>query len=160
MIIGGYVVVWGSPTDLDLENEYFTPDTDLGQLRNYPVIYYESHLNQFEKIGQTTRVEKDDVGLWVEAHLDFNIEKGRAVGELIHRMHNDGKTNMAMVVKGNSVDDIKETEISENVYRIDVYPVDEIAITPTPADPKNKITKIEEEDSDKRNEHDGFYLED
>ena len=28
--IGGYLVVWGSPQQRDLQGEYFTPDTDLG----------------------------------------------------------------------------------------------------------------------------------
>ena len=28
--IGGYLVVWGSPAQRDLQGEYFTPETELG----------------------------------------------------------------------------------------------------------------------------------
>ena len=28
--VGGYLVVWGSPASRDLQDEYFTPATDLG----------------------------------------------------------------------------------------------------------------------------------
>src|SRR5215813_4718599 len=40
--VGGYLVVWGSPQQRDLQGEYFTPKTDLGLgwYDQRPVLYH------------------------------------------------------------------------------------------------------------------------
>ena len=40
--VGGYLVVWGTPRQRDLQGEYFTPETDLGLdwYDQRPVLYH------------------------------------------------------------------------------------------------------------------------
>jgi HK97 family phage major capsid protein len=71
--VGGYLVVWGTPAQRDLQGEYFTPQTELG-LGWYPVrpVLYHHGLGDAEAtvIGKIDRLTADESGVWAEAQLD------------------------------------------------------------------------------------------
>ena len=76
--VGGYLVRWGQPGDVDLTGDYFTPDTDLGVEigANLPVYYEHGYdpVIKSRKIGKGTILKTDDVGLWFEGQLELRDE--------------------------------------------------------------------------------------
>src|SRR5574342_419298 len=87
--VGGYLVVWGSPQERDLQGEYFTPETDLGLdwYARRPVLYHHGLDGELKAavIGVIDTLRADDTGLWAEAQLDMRQRYVLAVRRLIDR---------------------------------------------------------------------------
>ncbi|NOG51999.1 MAG: hypothetical protein HND48_23095 [Chloroflexi bacterium] len=87
--IGGYLAVWGSADQRDLQDEYFTPATDFGLdwYETRPVLYQHALDDAIKTaaLGVIDTLRKDDVGLWAEAQLDKRNRYVQAVLDLIAR---------------------------------------------------------------------------
>lgn len=76
--VGGYLIVWGSPAQRDLQGEYFTPATELGLdwYPRRPVLFHHglraglAHPPDADAVGVIDTLRPDDSGLWAEAALD------------------------------------------------------------------------------------------
>lgn len=74
--VGAYLCIWGNPAMKDLSGEYFTPNTEemtavFDAVGAVPAIYHHAMDETMKStvIGLVDRMEKDDVGLWVEAQI-------------------------------------------------------------------------------------------
>jgi phage head maturation protease len=127
--IGGYLVVWGGPQTLDLQGEYFTPQTDFA-LDWYAVrpVLYQHGLDGTMKgalVGQIDTLRADDVGIWAEAQLDL---RHRYV-EVVLRLVEQG----VLAWSSGSLPHLVERERDGKIIR---WPLIEGSLTPTPAEPR------------------------
>lgn len=127
--VGGYLVVWGSPAQKDLQGEYFTPETDL-RLNWYdqrPVLYHhglDSDLKA-EEIGVIISLKADNTGVWAEAQLDMRNKYVRRVLQLIEQ----GVIGWS----SGSIPHLVEVATDGRIKR---WPIVEGSLTPTPAEPR------------------------
>lgn len=126
--IGGYLVVWGSPNERDLQGEYFTPETDLG-LEWYgerPVLYHHGLDGDLETevIGVIKTLRPDKVGLWAEAQLDMHKHYVQTVLRLVDKG-----------VLGWSSGSVPHLTIVTKDGEIKRWPIVEGSLTPAPAQP-------------------------
>jgi HK97 family phage major capsid protein len=127
--VGGYLVVWGDPSQRDLQGEYFTPETELG-LEWYPrrpVLYHHGLDGDLKAavIGEIDTLTIDDVGVWAEAQLDLRQRYVRAVQRLIDRG-----------VLGWSSGSLPHLVDYADDGRIKRWPIVEGSLTPAPAEPR------------------------
>ena len=92
--IGGYLALWGSPEERDLEGQYFTRQTNFWSkdYPNPPVLFdhasstlpgMESATAEDVRFGTIKSFKPDDMGLWIEATIDEHNEWVQAVLKLI-----------------------------------------------------------------------------
>jgi phage head maturation protease len=141
--VKGYLVRFGSPDAVDLEGDWFAPETDFG----FPVkagsrvplnLYYHHGMDQ--KVGRksigTGYVKMDDTGLWYEAQIDLADEYGRMIAKLAK----EGKMGFSSGAAGHLVER-KSTGAASQITR---WPIAEASITPTPAEWRNSVKSIDE----------------
>lgn len=127
--VGGYLVLWGDADHRDLQDEYFTPSTDLA-LDWYPrrPILYHHGLDEAvkaEMIGVIESMTPDDTGLWIEGQLDKRNRWTAAVLQLV-RAGKLGWSSGSLVHLAKAEDDGRLTR----------WPIVEGSMTPTPAEPR------------------------
>lgn len=126
--LGGYLLRFTNELDRDLEGEYFSSDTYLGEAEKLPVYYhhgYDEVLGK-EPIG-TCELKRDDVGVWVDIQLTRRDEYADAIMRLAE-----------MGVLGLSSGAVAHLVERRN-GKITQWPLGEASITPTPAEPRNEI---------------------
>lgn len=127
--VGGYLVIWGTPAQRDLQGEYFTPDTDLGLAwyARRPVLYHHGldAAVKADVIGTIDTLRADDTGVWAEAQLDRHNRYAQAVRRLIDRgiLHWSSGSLPHLVA------------VAEDGH-ITRWPIVEGSLTPTPAEPR------------------------
>lgn len=74
--VGNYLCVWGDPAHRDLAGEYFTPRTQemtaiFDAIGAIPAIYHHALDGRIKSavIGLVDVMQKDDVGMWIEAQV-------------------------------------------------------------------------------------------
>ncbi len=127
--VGGYLVVWGSPQQRDLQGEYFTPETELGLdwYDQRPVLYHHGLDGNLKAavIGVIDTLRPDETGLWAEAQLDMRQRYVQAVQRLIDRG-----------ILGWSSGSLPHLVEVADDGRIKRWPIVEGSLTPTPAEPR------------------------
>ncbi len=127
--VGGYLVVWGTPQQRDLQGEFFTPHTELGLdwYDQRPVLYHHGLDGQLKAaiIGVMDTLRPDDVGIWAEAQLDTRQRYVRAVLRLVEK----GILGWSSGSLPHLVDVSPQGEIKR-------WPIVEGSLTPTPAEPR------------------------
>lgn len=135
--IGGYGVVFGNPDQRDLYGDYFTAETDfwLGEYRDQPVMYdhalgqlpleMDAKIPRNFKLGRVVKAVVDTIGLWIEAVIEEHNDWAEAVLSLVDQgiMHWSSGSVSHLVTYGPD-------------YQIVSWPVVEMSITPTPAEPR------------------------
>lgn len=128
--IGGYLVVWGSPQQKDLQGEYFTPKTDLGLkwYHNRPMLYHHGIDGSLkaEPIGVIDTLQADEVGVWAEGQLDMHHRYATAIKRLVERG--------VLGWSSGTLPHLVERDANGNIKR---WPIVEGSLTPTPAEPRN-----------------------
>lgn len=127
--VGGYLVVWGSPQQRDLQGEYFTPETDLAieWYAQRPVLYHHGLDGTLKGsiIGTIDTLRPDDTGLWAEAQLDLRKRYVRTVLQLVERG-----------ILGWSSGSLPHlVEVADDGH-IKKWPLVEGSLTPSPAEPR------------------------
>ncbi len=126
--LGGYAIVWGGR---DLYDTYFTPETDTwrDRLPNPPLLYDHGFNEAIgaTPLGQIVVRRIDDIGEWVEAELERHSEYLEAIKELLRR----DKQSLGWSTA--SARHLVEIEDDGCIRR---WPVVEVSLTPTPAEPR------------------------
>lgn len=134
---GGYLVKFSTPMDPDLDNEFFSKETDLGVEGggSLPVYYQHGMDDQIKskRIGRGV-VKYDDAGLWFEMQLKMRDEYEKYIAQLIE----EGKLGLSSGAAGHLV----ERESVGKTRHIKCWPIAEASLTPTPAEPRNMVTPI------------------
>lgn len=131
--IGGYLVVWGSPSQRDKQGEYFTPDTEfrLDYYQSRPVLFHHGLADADSiKIGEITALREDDKGLYAQAKL-FLQDDNPQVRRFAQRAWDEAQ-NDKMFWSSGSIAHL--VEIAPN-GQIKKWPLVEGSLTPTPAEP-------------------------
>lgn len=121
--IGGYGVIFGGR---DLDGETFEPDTDymLDLVPRKPVLY--DHMQQDVKtaIGTVDEMKADDEGLWIEAQISRSNAYAERVMALVHAGRLGWSTGSVAHMAQRDQGVIKS------------WPIIEVSLTPTPAEPR------------------------
>ncbi|MBZ0300809.1 MAG: phage major capsid protein, partial [Anaerolineae bacterium] len=127
--VGGYLVVWGSRTQRDLQGEYFTPETDLGLgwYDQRPVLYHHGLDGNLKAavIGTIDTLVADETGVWAEAQLDLRKRYVRTVQRLVDKG--------ALGWSSGSLPHL--VKVADD-GRIQQWPIVEGSLTPAPAEPR------------------------
>ena len=133
--VGGYLVMYGSPAQKDLQGEYFTPETELG-LNWYtkrPALYHHGldGTLEAETIGEIDTLTPDDIGVWAEAQLDMRKKYVQAVYALVEKG--------ALGWSSGSIPHLVKIAAGG---RIEEWPIVEGSLTPTPAEPRIVVSTL------------------
>lgn len=148
--VGGYAVRFTDRANRDSYGEYFTKDTYLGAHQGDGVdvlfhhgqpLYTTRRLTEAQKkafedfrnhiFSGTAKTKKDDVGLFTEVVLDMADAYEKAVFGLVKA----GKLGWS---SGSTWHMVKRTDDGE----IKRWPIIEISLTPTPAEPTNRAVTL------------------
>lgn len=133
--VGGYLVRFSTQDDTDLTGDYFTKNTDFGEISKLPLMY---HHGLDEKIGRrrigTTQLSADDIGLWAESQLNLRDEYEK----VIFAMAKAGKLGYSSGAAAHTV----EREEKQKSSKITKWYMAEASLTPTPAEPRNMVMPI------------------
>ena len=137
--VGGYLIVWGSPAQRDLQGEYFTPETEmrLDYYKERPVLYHHGLGDSGSlKIGEIYDITKDDKGVYARARLFLNDANSevRAVATGAWELTKQDK----LFWSSGSLGHLVKTDPDG---RITKWPLVEGSLTPTPAEPQR--TKVD-----------------
>ncbi len=128
--IGGYLVVWGSPAQKDLQGEYFTPDTELGLdwYDRRPVLYHHGLDSDLKAsvVGVIDHLKTDSIGVWAEAQLDMRHKYIQALQRLVKQG--------ALGWSSGSLSHLVEVADDGHIRR---WPIVEGSMTPAPAEPRH-----------------------
>lgn len=127
--VGGYLVVWGSPQQRDLQGEYFSPESELGLdwYDQRPVLYHHGLDGKMKAavIGVIDRLQADATGVWAEAQLDLRQKYVRTVLKLVEKG--------ILGWSSGSLPHLVEVAADGHITR---WPIVEGSLTPSPAEPR------------------------
>jgi len=134
--LGGYLVRFSSDDEPDITGEFFTKDTDYGDAES-SAVYYNHGLDPVlkrRKLGKAT-LKLDDFGVWAEAQLNMRDEYEK----FIYEMAEKGRQGWSSGTASHLV----EREPSGKAVWIKSWPLGlDASITPTPAEPMNKVQPL------------------
>lgn len=140
-LVQGYIVRYGSRDDVDLEGEFFTPETDLGPyLEAGPVamvhhgIPVQENYRDYARrtLKNPMKTIKDDVGI-IGQHLYDMADEYEA---MLFQLAKDGKFGYSTGAIPYAV------EIDYDTGEIKKWIVTEVSYTPTPAEPRNRVVAL------------------
>ena len=131
--VKGWAVRFTGPNDTDLEGDYFTGDTDFGAVKEVG-LYYQHGMDKElgrKRIG-TAELEKKDAGLWMQAQMKLREDYEKAIEEMVRRK----KMGISSGAAGHLVERVK----TNGGNFIAQWPIGEVSLTPTPAEPRNVVS--------------------
>lgn len=135
--VEGYLIRFGSPQDTDLEDDFFTADTEFHlHAGNTKSIHYHHGLNV--KIGKKSigigSLRKDDVGIWIQSQLDLEDDYQKA----IYRLAQQGRLRWS----SGAVSHLVERKSVGSANQILSWPIGEASLTPAPAEYRNQAVAV------------------
>jgi HK97 family phage major capsid protein len=132
--VGGYLVRFTTDNDPDLTGEFFAKATrfDVEDGDTRPA-YYHHGLDGTLKtrvLGRGT-LRMDDVGVWAETQIRLADDYSRKVADMVEQ----GKLGYS----SGAVSHLVEKEEAGKAVFIKTWPIGEISLTPTPAEPRNRV---------------------
>jgi hypothetical protein len=125
-VVGGYLLLWGNAEERDLQDDYFTPETELmlSHYKTAPALFHHG-LDQevgLSVIGHRVEAKTDDNGVWVE---DW-INKSNKYWKMVKPLLGSGR----LFYSPGSAPHLVERE---DDGRLKSFPVVEDTLTPIPA---------------------------
>jgi hypothetical protein len=130
--IEGYLVRFSTPKDPDLQGEFFTKDTDFGIHTRLPLYYQHGFDDRLKtrRIGMG-EAHKDDTGLWYSAQIEMRDDYEKMLNEMAAA----GKLGYS----SGAISHLVEREAVGKAHWLKSWPVGEASLTPTPAEPRNRV---------------------
>lgn len=132
--IHGYLALWGDAKTVDLDGEYFTPQTNFWNDRlGYPrPLTWDHAQDKTTKsnpiIGGITQTGIDEIGMWYDAQLDVAHQYRKAIDKLVSER--DAGTS------SDSVPQYIEREQTGKSVWLKTWPLFGAALTVTPCEPR------------------------
>jgi len=90
VLLGGYLVRFGSPDETDLSGDFFTPETDFGDLKSsevyfhhrYPLASGEYTIPAYRKTLGKAELKLDEVGIFAEVVIQMRNEYEKMIADL------------------------------------------------------------------------------
>lgn len=141
--IGGCAVRFGSPEDHDPQGDFFTKATYFGRGREVDLYYHHNLPRRGDPLGLRLRdreighgeVKAADDGLYVEGTLDLSDPDVAA----LYRDVEAGKVGFS---SGSDRRLVKRTPVKAGVFRVDRWPMNEISLTYTPVEKRNRAVAL------------------
>src|SRR3990172_3492324 len=138
--VGGYLVIFTTDEDPDLEGEFFTKDTYFGDpdpVPLYGTVYYNHGLDK--KIGKrrlgVAEHRVDDFGVWAEAQLNQRDKYEK----FIYQLAEQGKLGWS----SGTASHLMEREMTGKAVWIKSWPLGlDDTLTPVPAEPRNSVMPL------------------
>jgi len=135
--IGGYLVHFGSEKSVDLDDDFFTADTDFGP-HETSMTFYDHGLDGVLKrrvLDPRAALKKDGIGVWVEAQLAMRDEYEKAIYGLAEADKLGWSSGTAV--------HLVETEKRGKATWIKTWPLGlDASLTPVPAEPRTKAVAL------------------
>ena len=139
--LGGYAVLWGSSAQRDLTGEYFTQETReldaiFTAMKRLPLLYHHGADGKMETavVGPVDVMQRDEAGLWYEAQIALAGEYRQALEGLVEQG-----------LLGTSSGTLPAARrVERRSGRITRWPIAELSLTPTPAEPRMMETPVAE----------------
>jgi HK97 family phage major capsid protein len=135
--VGGYLVRFGAPDAPDLEDEYFTAETNFGGHSTTPVLYQHGQDRRIKRrvLDGAATLRTDDVGVWIEAQLALRDQYER----YIYAQAEAGKMGWS----SGTAPHLVEKRAMGKATHILAWPLGlDASITPTPAEPHNAVVSL------------------
>lgn len=148
--VGGYLVMFTDASQKDLDGEYFTKSTYFGARAGDGVDVMFHHGRKMPNVmrlpaaqkakvdafsdhifSQPVKTKTDEVGIWAETVLNLADEYEKAVYDLVAA----GKMSWS----SGAVSHLVKKEPDGKITR---WPIGEASLTPTPAQPRQKVTAV------------------
>ena len=134
--VAGYLVRFSDENTPDLTGDFFTKDTDFGDI-DHADVYYSHGMDA--KIGKRKlgkgELRPDDVGMWIETQLSMRDEYEKAIYDLAEK----GKLGWSSGTASHLV----EREPTGKANFIKSWPLGlDASLTPTPAEPRNSVVTL------------------
>ncbi len=139
--VGGLGVRFSGVGDTDLEGEYFTAETYYGAHdgdgadcwvhHGFPLITGKQGKDWADHLLKPVKAKKQDMGIWVEAVCDMADEYEQKVYEMVEA----GKLGWSSATAGHMRRVTDDGEITR-------WPIVEFSLTPTPAEPRNRVMTL------------------
>lgn len=136
--LGGYLVRYGDPAHTDLTGDYFTKNTDFGNVETsltwfnhrMPVKSSKGRVQYKDELPEA-KLTRDDMGVFAEVVLSARNEYEKEIAAL----GLEGKLAWSSGTANHLVD---RKQISEGIYEITRWKLGlDASLTPTPAEPRN-----------------------
>lgn len=132
--IGGYGVVFGGH-DASSTKDRFTAETDFwfDRITATPMVMYQHGQDGVLKrsvVGRVTSTKPDSIGLWVEAQITAAKQYADAIRQLVAK----GVLGWSSGSVPHLVERVKSA--TPGVHEITSWPIVELSLTPTPAEPR------------------------
>ncbi len=134
MKIAGYLVMYGDEKNVDLQGDFFTPETDFDLVGDSDKRFgYHDHgmdvtfKNQKIGVGTLTKKEK---GVWLEAQLNRSSEYAQMVYDLAEK----GELGLS---SGSIAHLVRREKVGKS-YKFTHWPIGEWSTTVQPAEPRTK----------------------
>ncbi|MEP7289636.1 MAG: HK97 family phage prohead protease [Chloroflexota bacterium] len=128
-VVAGYLVRFGSPSDRDFHDDYFTKRTEMQYGVKpgdpIPVLYLHGKSAEIGEtpLGYITHIAVDEIGVWAQAQLDLSNQYIKAVKGLIAKG--------ALAWSSGSLPDYVTKSADREILR---WIIVEGSLTPTPAE--------------------------
>jgi len=134
--IGGYAVLFSGPTDTDLYGDFFTDDTDFGDVKSVGLYYQHGYdpVLKNTRIGSGT-LKNDERGLWFEAQIEDRHEYVDMIRELVEM----GKLGYSSGAVSHLV---SRKEAPNGAGQITAWPLGEVSLVTRPAEPRISVMPI------------------
>lgn len=148
--VGGYLVLFTDAAQKDLDGEYFTKSTYFGARAGDGVDVLFHHGRRMPNVlrlpaaqkakvdafsdhifSQPVKTKTDEIGIWAETVLNLADEYEKAVYDLVAA----GKMSWS----SGAVSHLVKKEPDGKITR---WPIGEASLTPTPAQPRQKVTAV------------------
>lgn len=134
---GGLGIVYSTDQDPDLEKDFFSPKSNLDLYDGQRIRTYYRHGADLvagrTKITQSS-FQRQEKGVWFEGKLDLSNPLHKRIDNLVQR----GKLGFSTGAMGH----LTHKEPRGQAKEIIDWPVGELSLTPTPCEPRTRVTTL------------------
>lgn len=129
LVVGGYLLLWGTPQEKDLVGDYFTPETYLALdvYGSVPTLFHHGLDEKvgLEIIGHRLKAAPDKIGVWVEEWIDGSKKRWAWIERLL-------KMGKLYFSPGSAPHLVRRADDGKLLN----FPVIDDTLTPIPAQPR------------------------
>lgn len=145
--VRGYLLRFDGANGADVAGDFFTPETDFGRpidkLNGMAInLYYHHGFDEAigkKDIGYGT-INVDEKGMWLDAQLKMSEEYADKIAQLV-------KMGKLAYSSGAASHLVERKQMPDGRYMVTRWPIGEASLTPTPAEPRNFVKSLMEEET-------------
>lgn len=147
-VVGGHVVLFGDPAtaDLSVERDFFNAETDYWLEDNggsAPLLYKHGLTDELGpvRLGRV-EVKTDKAGVWMQGEIKLRKEYVKKYASHVAQLKQAIKDGQMGLSSGSAPHLVVREPQKGGTNRVVSWPLVEVSITPTPADPRTQVRAI------------------